>query len=74
MYTSWQPHGLLSERRRIQPWGLQGGGPGACGEAVIIRAGDGEEKMPGKFQTDVKAGDRLVIKTPGGGGWGRANS
>jgi N-methylhydantoinase B/oxoprolinase/acetone carboxylase alpha subunit len=64
---------LLSERRSIQPWGTQGGGPGACGENVMIRKVGGEEAMPGKFQTEASRGDRLVIKTPGGGGWGRAD-
>lgn len=57
---------LLSERRRLRPWGLAGGSPGAPG---INRLNDAE--LPGKVSLRVKAGDRLTIETPGGGGWGQ---
>ncbi len=61
---------LMGERRRVPPWGLAGGGPGACGEDWLIRRGGGPERMPGKATFDVQAGDRLLVRTPGGGGWG----
>ena len=61
---------LMGERRRNRPWGLSGGGPGASGEDWLIRAGGGRERLPGKVTVDVAAGDRLVVLTPGGGGWG----
>ncbi len=63
---------LLSERRREAPWGLHGGEPGTPGEDLLLRSGAAAEKMPGKFQARVRRGDRLVIRTPGGGGWGSA--
>jgi len=61
---------LLSDRRATAPWGLQGGGPGSSGRNRLLRSGGGEEDLPGKFRRQVRAGDRLVIETPGGGGWG----
>ncbi|MBN2112573.1 MAG: hydantoinase B/oxoprolinase family protein [Acidimicrobiia bacterium] len=62
---------LIGERRRHQPWGLAGGGPGACGEDWLLRCGRAPERLPGKVTLEVRVGDRLRILTPGGGGWGR---
>ncbi len=56
---------LLSERRRIPPWGLQGGAPGAVGENWL-----NGERLPAKCTTKVASGDRLRLCTPGGGGFG----
>lgn len=56
---------LLTERRQYQPWGLSGGKNGALGENQL-----NGKALPGKVSVDVKAGDRLTIKTPGGGGYG----
>jgi N-methylhydantoinase B len=61
---------LMGERRRHGPWGLCGGEPGAVGEDWLIRPGGGPERLPGKVTVAVEAGDRLVVRTPGGGGWG----
>ncbi len=60
---------LMGERRRHRPWGLNGGEPGAAGEDWLIRGGD-RMRLPGKTTIDVEAGDRLLVMTPGGGGWG----
>ena len=60
---------LMGERRRVAPWGLNGGGPGACGEDWLIRRGS-PERLPGKVTFEVSPGDRLLVRTPGGGGWG----
>ncbi len=62
---------LLADRRKIAPWGLEGGGPGRPGRDTLTRAGGGTERLPGKFETRLEAGDILTIETPGGGGWGR---
>ncbi len=59
---------LLTERRRHAPWGLAGGAPGAVGENRL-----NGELLPGKTNVVVKAGDRLCVATPGGGGWGKPN-
>lgn len=61
---------LLTERRRVAPAGLAGGGPGDTGSNVLIRDGR-EEALPAKGTFRVIAGDTLSIRTPGGGGWGR---
>lgn len=56
---------LLTERRRLAPWGLHGGEPGQCGSNEL----DGQE-IPGKLCFMAEAGQSLTIKTPGGGGYG----
>ena len=61
---------LMGERRRHGPWGLFGGGPGSVGEDWLIRADGTRQRLPGKTTFDVVAGDRLLIRTPGGGGYG----
>jgi len=61
---------LLTERRKIPPYGLQGGSSGRKGENLLIRQGK-IKKIAGKTNLTAKPGDRLIIKTPGGGGWGR---
>lgn len=62
---------LMGERRRHQPWGLAGGGYGARGEDWLLRPGAAPERLPGKTTLEVRSGDRLLVRTPGGGGWGR---
>jgi N-methylhydantoinase B len=61
---------LIGERRRHGPWGLHGGGPGAPGEDWLLRPGAVPERLPGKLTFEVSPGDRLLVRTPGGGGWG----
>ena len=61
---------LMGERRRNRPWGLAGGGPGAVGEDWLIKRDGTRERLPGKTTVDVRTGDRLLVLTPGGGGWG----
>jgi len=56
---------LITERRRLAPWGLQGGEPGRPGENTL----DGRPLAP-KVGVKVGAGQRLRIATPGGGGYG----
>ncbi len=60
---------LISERRNLPPYGLNGGSPGKVGLNILIR--DGEEiPLPGKGSFELQAGDILSIQTPGGGGFG----
>ena len=65
---------LMGERRRNQPWGLAGGEPGAVGEDWLIRKGGEKERVPGKVTVEVEPGDKLIVLTPGGGGWGKPGS
>lgn len=61
---------LVTERRSIPPYGLEGGETGHCGENYLIRNGH-EERLPGKGLFYMKEGDILSIRTPGGGGFGK---
>jgi 5-oxoprolinase (ATP-hydrolysing) len=61
---------LLSGSRRVAPFGLAGGQPGACGRNTLIRADGGLEELDGCAELRVAAGDLLRIETPGGGGYG----
>ncbi|MBS1810910.1 MAG: hydantoinase B/oxoprolinase family protein [Acidobacteria bacterium] len=63
---------LLSDRRRFAPYGLAGGLPGQCGETEFVSPTNQSERLPGKFSRMMSAKDRIIIKTPGGGGFGRA--
>jgi N-methylhydantoinase B len=61
---------LLTERRKLAPYGLGGGQNGLTGKNLLLRAKK-EKKLGGKLVLKAEANDLLVIKTPGGGGWGR---
>jgi N-methylhydantoinase B len=61
---------VLSERRKLPPYGLAGGEPGAKGRNILVR--DGKPKPePGKFTTSLRDKDVVRIETPGGGGFGK---
>ena len=62
---------LLSDRRKRAPYGLQGGDCGALGRAFIIRVDGTKQELPSKGSWDLRAGDRVRIETPGGGGFGK---
>jgi len=64
---------LISERRKLQPYGLGGGKHGLPGQNRIIRAGI-EEPIPSKGTFSLQAGDIISIRTPGGGGFGLGSS
>ncbi len=61
---------LLMERRSQVPYGVAGGESGKNGESWLLR-GKKRKKLPGKINFQAEADDRLIIKTPGGGGWGK---
>ena len=63
---------LLTQRRVRAPFGLEGGEAGSVGENWLWRADGVHEKLPGCYQGEVRAGDRLALYTPGGGGFGQA--
>ena len=58
------------ERHYTQPWGLAGGGPGASSRSVVARADGSEERVPSKMNIELQRGDRLLLWTSGGGGFG----
>ena len=57
---------LLADRRKRGPYGLQGGSDGKPGKNKI-----NHRDIAAKGSHELKAGDRIRIETPGGGGWGR---
>ncbi|KAL3462378.1 Hydantoinase B/oxoprolinase-domain-containing protein [Aspergillus heterothallicus] len=65
---------MLSERRVTRPYGLAGGEPGQAGLNLYVRKeADGNERViniGGKMELNVQPGERILIHTPGGGGWG----
>ncbi|KAI0854192.1 Hydantoinase B/oxoprolinase-domain-containing protein [Daldinia vernicosa] len=65
---------VLSERRVMRPYGLEGGEPGAVGKNLYIKKEEGGKErtinIGGKMELDVVPGERVIINTPGGGGWG----
>jgi 5-oxoprolinase (ATP-hydrolysing) len=63
---------ILANRRKVPPYGLDGGEPGACGANWIERADGSVDPMTGTDKRHVSDGDVIVIETPAGGGFGRA--
>jgi 5-oxoprolinase (ATP-hydrolysing) len=63
---------IVSERRAEGPCGAAGGEPGAPGRQTLHRVGGAAEPLAGVDGRAVEPGDRLVLETPGGGGWGPA--
>ncbi|MFI6558468.1 hydantoinase B/oxoprolinase family protein [Streptomyces griseus] len=63
---------LLSGHRRVPPYGAEGGDPGVLGAQHIERAGGGTVPLKGCDTAELDAGDVLVVRTPGGGGYGPA--
>ncbi len=61
---------LLSNRRRVPPFGLEGGSAGALGAARVERADGRVQALAATDLVEVEAGDAIIIETPGGGGWG----
>ena len=62
---------LHDDRHLTQPWGILGGKPGACSEKFIDRGDGTREPLPSKVDNiSVRAGDRIIFRTAGGGGWG----
>jgi 5-oxoprolinase (ATP-hydrolysing) len=64
---------LLSSHRLLPPFGLAGGAPGAVGEQWIERADGTREALAGCASANVAAGDAIIIRTPGGGGYGKGD-
>jgi len=61
---------ILAERTKMQPWGLRGGRPGALGEYLLWRRDGSVIRLPSKCIVQLERGDTLIIRTPGGGGYG----
>ena len=64
---------LLSNNRKERPFGLCGGEPGKLGSNIIIRNNVAKE-IEGNCQIELAIGDKLMITTPSGGGYGAKNN
>jgi N-methylhydantoinase B len=62
----------MIDRAVVPPYGLLGGAPGAPYRMTIERASGALEPLGGKDEAQLKKGDRVVIETSGGGGYGAA--
>jgi 5-oxoprolinase (ATP-hydrolysing) len=63
---------ILSGHRRIAPYGLEGGQPGALGRNHVERKSGEIVELQGTDRIDMQPGDCFIIETPGGGGYGAA--
>ncbi len=62
---------LITNRRGDhRPWGIAGGGDAMAGLNQLIAADGTTQDLPSWVTMTVARGDRLLIQTPGGGGWG----
>ena len=62
---------ILANRRRVPPRGIKGGADGQAGRNWVVRTDGSVEILTATASADVNVGDRFVIETPGGGGYGR---
>ncbi|XP_029678825.1 5-oxoprolinase isoform X2 [Formica exsecta] len=61
---------VLTERRVHHPPGYDDGEEGACGLNILMRADGRRINLGPKAAIPVYAGDRFIMETPGGGGYG----
>lgn len=61
---------LLTQHRKVPPYGMNGGSPGHVGQQSILRKGGSHQDLSGIDECTVKPGDKLIMETPGGGGFG----
>jgi 5-oxoprolinase (ATP-hydrolysing) len=65
---------ILSNHRRIPPFGMAGGEPGMRGRNTVERADGQVDVLSATASVEMRPGDVFVIETPGGGGYGAARS
>ena len=61
---------MLANHRRVAPFGVAGGAPGALGRNWVERRDGTREEFGATCAVDMRPGDVFVIETPGGGGFG----
>ena len=61
---------VLSSRRKIAPFGVEGGHDGLVGINRWVKADGSSLELPGSTRVDVDTNDCFEIETPGGGGFG----
>ncbi|MCP3670111.1 MAG: 5-oxoprolinase [Gammaproteobacteria bacterium] len=61
---------ILSNHRKVAPFGLLGGSPGLVGHNYVIKINGDIVELGSCDALELDAGDTFVIETPGGGGFG----
>jgi len=61
---------IVSERRKIPPYGVSGGEPASCGSNLLRKVSGEEIDLGGKVERIIESGETVIINTPGGGGFG----
>jgi len=61
---------LLSSHRLTDPYGLAGGGSGACGRDFVRRYDVRYDELSGNDEANMMPGGTFVMATPGGGAYG----
>jgi len=61
---------ILSNRRKVAPRGIEGGGDAKPGVNRVVRADGTVEALGATASAEMRPGDVFVIETPGGGGYG----
>lgn len=64
---------VLTERRVLRPYGMNGGEPAKCGENLLRKSNGQIIYLGGKTAIHIETGDAFALKTPGGGGYGKPN-
>jgi 5-oxoprolinase (ATP-hydrolysing) len=62
---------ILSQHRKEKPYGMKGGQAGKSGEQILVNSSGKKMKLKGMDSATIEKGDKIIIKTPGGGGWGK---
>jgi N-methylhydantoinase B len=70
LLEGWARLSYRGERHLSHAAGCAGGAPGASSRACVVRADGREEALGPRAQVDLQAGDRWIVETAGGGGWG----
>ena len=65
---------ILANRRRIAPRGIEGGGDARAGRNWVERTDGTVEMLSATASAEMQPGDRFIIETPGGGGFGRSDA
>ncbi len=61
---------VVTQHRVEEPFGGAGGAPGARGRQRVFRIDGSVDELASVDGREVAIGDRLLLETPGGGGWG----
>ncbi|GAB4183100.1 MAG: hydantoinase B/oxoprolinase family protein [Thermoflexibacter sp.] len=61
---------VITQHRKVAPYGLEGGENGQVGKQYVIRKDGTVETLKGLDKREMEIGDKIVIETPGGGGFG----